>query len=135
MANSWIDDVTMRTLNAGLDGLSARQQVISRNLANVDTPGYRAQTVSFEDTIRRVLDGDARIGLKTAHARHLIGGSSTTIGMRYNDRPGGSFRTDENNVDIDVELTEMSETGIQYQALTQLASKKLMLLKTIANSR
>jgi flagellar basal-body rod protein FlgB len=60
---------------------------------------------------------------------------STAAGPISLARTGGSMRADGNNVDIDVELMEMTETGIAYQALTQAASKKLALLKSIAMAR
>jgi flagellar basal-body rod protein FlgB len=135
MPGSWIDDDAMRALKYGLDGLSSRQQIISRNLANIDTPGYQAQTVNFEDTIRQALADQDRASLRVSDPRHLAGGPGQALGFSVTNRSGGSFRTDQNNVDIDVELTDMSETGIQYQAVTQMASKKLLLLKTIAMSR
>jgi flagellar basal-body rod protein FlgB len=135
MSNSWIDDVTMRSLRVGLDGLSLRQQVISQNIANIDTPGYQAKQVNFEDAIRRALSKQDQIPLRVTDSRQISSGKSEALGMNISNRPGGSFRTDQNNVDIDVELSDMSEAGIQYQALTQAASKKLLLLKTIAMSR
>ena len=45
------------------------------------------------------------------------------------------MRLDGNNVDIDLEMSQMAETSIQYQSLTQLVSKKLALLKSIAIGR
>lgn len=124
----------MRAARLALDGLSVRQQVISRNLANVDTPGYRAQQVKFEDTLKQVFRGKRSLGLEQSHAAHLAS-PTQQAGAQVSQRPGGSLRADLNSVDIDVELLEMSETGIQYQALTQSVSKKLQLLKLIANSR
>jgi flagellar basal-body rod protein FlgB len=135
MSFSWVDDVTMRTLRVGLDGLSLRQQVIGKNIANIDTPGYQAQQVNFEDAIQKALSKQDQIPLRVTDSRQISNGPAEALGMNFSNRPGGSFRTDENNVDIDVELSEMSEAGIQYQALTQAASKKLLLLKTIATSR
>ena len=62
---------------------------------------------------------------------HLTTAASET-GFSLMMRPGGSSRADENNVDVDVEMTDISETGVQYQAVEQAISKKLMLLKTLA---
>jgi flagellar basal-body rod protein FlgB len=135
MSDSSISDRSMQVLKQALDGLSTRQQVISRNLANIDTPGYQAQSVNFESLLKRMIQGGSELRLDSTHSGHLkvqaapIGSSSISL------RPGGSLRADQNNVDIDVELTEMTETGIQYQALSQAASKKLQLLKTIVMSR
>jgi flagellar basal-body rod protein FlgB len=49
-------DFTMQAIQSSLDGLAARQRVISQNLANAETPGYTAQTVSFEENLRAALD-------------------------------------------------------------------------------
>ena len=135
MANDFTLDPALRSTRFALDGLSERQKIISQNLANVDTPGYQAQSVSFESALRNATQADEGLQLKTTHARHLALETAPAVGIQYGMRPGGSQRADGNNVDIDVEMTEMSEVGIEYQALTQAASKKLALLKTIATSR
>ncbi len=134
MKDSILSDDALRAARLALDGLSTRQQVISRNLANVDTPGYRARQVKFEDALKQVFQGGKSLGLEQSHTAHLAS-PTQRAGVQVTQRPGGSLRADLNSVDIDVELLEMSETGIQYQALTQSVSKKLQLLKLIANSR
>lgn len=134
MSNSITNDDVMQVARMALDGLSQRQQVISRNLANVDTPGYRAQTFKFEDALKRAVRGESRMNLAASHSTHMAS-TTSKAGFRVENRPGGSLRADQNNVDIDVELVEMSTTGIQYQAVTQSVNKKLQLLKFIANSR
>jgi flagellar basal-body rod protein FlgB len=134
MASSWLSDDTMRVVKTALDGVSLRQQVISRNLSNVDTPGYRSQEVNFEDTVRQAMGKGNVLPMQVTEKGHFLGGVGKT-GFQVNERPGGSLRVDQNDVDVDVELTQMSEAGIQYQALTQSASKKLLLLKAIATSR
>jgi flagellar basal-body rod protein FlgB len=134
MAGSWLSDDTMRVVKTALDGVSLRQQVISRNLSNVDTPGYRSQQVNFEDAVRQAMGRSSTLRMQATEQAHFSGGIGKT-GFQVNERPGGSLRADQNDVDVDVELTQMSEAGIQYQALTQSASKKLLLLKAIATSR
>jgi len=132
--NSMINDSTFDVLRMALDGLSLRQQLIGRNIANVDTPGYRAQTVDFETAIRRALGQSASLGLQRTNPGHLLAPKAAG-GVRALERPGGSTRADQNNVDIDVELTDMTETALRYQALSQAASKKLLLLKQITSGR
>ncbi len=131
MSDSLFSDSAMRTARAALDGLSLRQQAISRNLANVDTPGYQAQTINFEETLKHLVDQDGSLSLETTNASHQLSASQDS-GFSIALRPGGSFRADQNNVDVDVEMTDMSETGIQYQAVSQAVSQKLLLLKTLA---
>ncbi len=132
MSDSLFSDSAMRTARTVLDGLSLRQQAISRNLANVDTPGYQAETVNFEDTLKHLVGQDRSIPLETTNSAHLLPTSQEPTGFSITHRQGGSFRADQNNVDVDVEMTDMSETGIQYQAVSQTISQKLLLLKALA---
>jgi flagellar basal-body rod protein FlgB len=131
MSDSLFSDIAMRASKAALDGLSMRQQAISRNLANVDTPGYQAETVNFEDTLKHLVDRDGSLPMETTNGAHLTSPSHDAR-FSLDMRPGGTFRADQNNVDPDVELTDMSETGIQYQAVSQAVSQKLLLLKSLA---
>ena len=131
MIDSLFADNASRAAKAALDGLSLRQQAISRNIANVDTPGYQAQTVNFEDTLKRMLKNSGTVPLTNTHTSHLAS-PTQAAGFTLSNRLGGSFRADQNNVDIDVEMSDMSEAGIQYEAVSQLVSKKLQLLKTLA---
>ena len=131
MGDSLFSDSATRVAKTALDGLSLRQQAISRNIANVDTPGYQAKTVNFENTLKSVLNQNKSLPLKTTSSAHLAS-AANKVAFTLSNRPGGSFRADQNNVDVDTEMSDMSETGIQYQAVTQLVSKKLQLLKTLA---
>jgi flagellar basal-body rod protein FlgB len=136
MSDSLISDVTLQTLNRALDGLSRRQQVISGNLANVDTPGYHASTVDFETALQRAEGADGRLRLEVTRAGHLAAPNANGMdAAQLVARTGGSTRADGNNVNVDQELMELSATGIEYQALTQLVSKKMLLLKSIATGR
>ncbi len=131
MSDSLFSDVSSVTAKAALTGLSLRQQAISRNLANIDTPGYQAQTVNFQQALTRLVDNNVLLPMKTTDDAHLTIAASKPL-LSTSLRPGGSLRADQNNVDIDVEMADMSEAGIQYQAISQAVSKKLLLLKTLA---
>jgi flagellar basal body rod protein FlgB len=71
--------------------------------------------------------------VEATHPAHL-GKLSPAGGFQVVSR-SGALRADGNNVDIDVELGQMAETGLRYQALTQTVSKKLLLLKNLASGR
>lgn len=131
MSDSLFSDHAIRAAKLALNGLSLRQQVISRNLANVDTPGYQAQVVNFEDTLKRALNESPSLAMKVTDESHQVS-SEQSLGFTSTLRPGGTERADQNNVDVDAEMIDMSETGIQYQAVSQSLSQKLLLLKTLA---
>ncbi|HNN14535.1 MAG TPA: flagellar basal body rod protein FlgB [Anaerolineales bacterium] len=132
MTDSLFSDVSMVTAQAALNGLSRRQQAISRNIANIDTPGYQAVTVDFQGTLDRLVGNETgELPLKLTNEAHLATAESENF-FQTELRPGGSFRADQNNVDIDTEMADMTEAGIQYQALSQSVSQKLLLLKSLA---
>lgn len=134
MTDSITSDRALRAAKFALDGLALKQELIGHNLANVDTPQYRAQTVDFQTALRRSLNNQGRIQMQTTHAAHRAI-SSPVSQPQILERGGGSSRADGNNVDVDVELSQMAEAGIQYQAITQLVSKKFILLKNIVSGR
>lgn len=131
MSDSLFSDISSLTAKAALSGLSLKQQTISRNIANIDTPGYQAQTVNFQDALSRLVDNNVLLPIKTTNSAHLTTAENKPI-LTTSLRPGGTLRADQNNVDIDVEMADMSEAGIQYQAISQAITKKLALLKTLA---
>jgi flagellar basal-body rod protein FlgB len=129
-----INDSTIHAATIALNGLSTRQQMISRNVANADTPGYHAQSISFEDTVRQAITKAEEPALAVTNTGHIQPDEPVT-GFIRSDRVGGSERADGNNVDIDAEMIDMTETNVRYQAITQLVNKKFQLYKAIAASR
>jgi len=131
-----INDVTTQVLQNALGGLNKRQQVIGHNIANAETPGYQALTVNFENQLQRALDADHNNpSLERTDILHLAAPAPRALGAQVDARQNSSMRLDGNNVDIDLEMSQLAETSIQYQSLTQLVSKKLALLKSIAAGR
>jgi flagellar basal-body rod protein FlgB len=135
MSNSIVRDVSMTAAQQALNGLALREEMIGRNVANVDTPGYQAVQVDFEKSLQQQMGGKGSLGLTTTSALHISPGNATTGIVATSLRKGGSARADGNDVDVDVEMAQMTETGIRYQTLIQLVSNKLTLLKTIASGR
>lgn len=134
----FLNDPTSLALQNALTGLSLRQQVISNNLANLNTPGFKAARVSFEAELRNALEEVADpLPLQTTHADHF-GAAPTALDavqpsvQTLNDR---SLRLDGNNVDLERELAELTETVIRFQASTQLMARKIMLLRSVISGR
>jgi flagellar basal-body rod protein FlgB len=137
MSDPIINDSAIRAARFALDGLALQQELIGNNLANVDTPGYQAQTVDFQTTLKRALNGSDHepVRMSLTNAGHLQAEVRSSQSPQTLLRTGGSRRADGNNVDVEVEMSQMAETGIAYQAITQLVSKKLLLMKNIADRR
>ena len=123
-------DDALNAATTAMTGLSRRQEAIGNNIANVDTPGYKAQTVDFESAIKQALNKSEALPLRTTNAAHLDAASQTDS-IQMMNRAGGTMRADQNNVDIDTELSDMTATGLRYETLTQITSKRLQLFKDL----
>ncbi|MCB0195673.1 MAG: flagellar basal body rod protein FlgB [Anaerolineae bacterium] len=126
------NDLAIRSASFALDALSVRQKVTANNIANVDTPNFKAQQVSFEEQLQQSLHRDkANLRLKTTSSGHIQYKSLSDSNLIVVKRNNNTLRNDGNNVDIDLEMTTLAETSIRFQALTQLTGNKLTLIKDI----
>lgn len=108
---------TFNLLSKGLDVSSKRHKVISNNIANVNTPLFKRQIVTFEDEMAKVFDGKVDIVGRREDDRHIPIGeinymdvNPTTIKDRIH-----VMRNDKNNVDIDVEMSDLAKNTMTYQ--------------------
>ena len=113
---------TMSLMGKGLDAASLKNTVISNNLANVDTPGFKRSEVLFEDELRKALAKTGQIQGVTTHPKHIPIGSPSVLDVKpkvvlQNDT---TMRNDGNNVDIDREMASLAENTITYTALAQM---------------
>ena len=133
MTNTLIDNKYSGATKIALDGLAARQQAVSRNIANVDTPGYRAQTISFEKAVKNAMGkAEDTLRLNRTSTAHLAAPNEALLALYNEFRPGGSYRADGNNVDIDVEMIDMNETVMRYQTVVQMMNKRYKLIREIS---
>ncbi|HYQ75320.1 flagellar basal body rod protein FlgB [Cellulomonas sp.] len=95
------DSVSYVAINSALDGLAARQRVIAENVANIQTPGYHAKKVQFEDALARAVSAGT-------------GAASATTARSLEPT-----RLDGNNVNLDEETLLNVDTQLRYQLATQ----------------
>jgi flagellar basal-body rod protein FlgB len=113
-----------------LDLRAERHNVISSNIANIDTPNYKSIDISFEEQLKAAADSKSGNGLKKTHSSHLPGGGSDIENINPEIKiDNTSAGLDGNNVDIDKEVTKMAENTIMYNAVAQLVLKKFEGLK------
>jgi flagellar basal-body rod protein FlgB len=113
-------DAVGQTLKLALDGVSLRQNVIADNIANVDTPGFRATSVDFESSLRSALaDGELTDGEVTLSATPTL----TPVGANGN------------NVDLRKETLAAVQSQYQYQVLTRAVSDRFDLVKVAAGGQ
>ena len=110
------DTKTTLTAEASLDSLWMKTQVIANNLANVDTPGFKASNVTLEQSLR---NAEVEVPNKEGHA--VSGGGRRDGGSGWQARvttdDATSVRVDGNNVQLEKEQAELWKTYAQYSYL------------------
>jgi flagellar basal-body rod protein FlgB len=102
-----ITSVTVNALNSALDGLAARQRAIANNIANINTPNYHAQRVSFEDALAQSVKAGSGVTAPT-----------TQTSLEPTDLNG-------NNVNLDTEDVSNTDTVLRYQFASQAMNQEL----------
>lgn len=120
MAMNEISDATLlATLRRHLSASVAKQSVAASNLANLDTPGYRAKEAAFDTTLQDQIAAGVRMASTDPHH---VKGLEPTAPVKEVD--GLESRRDGNNVQLDRELLEMTRASGEFQrAQTALAAK------------
>ena len=116
------EDRTFPVLQDLLSWTSKRQQALASNVANLDTPGYRARDYSFESEL-----AGAGIAMTTTSPNHLKPVAETTDARVF--EVGSTAKPNGNNVDIDREMTEITKNGVQYLTLVQYLNHKIRTLR------
>jgi flagellar basal-body rod protein FlgB len=114
----------LSTLEQFLKLTTAREQAISSNMANVDTPGYRTRDINFEAEMKKATDNSAPLLQNAGFS--LVHGPGTEV-------KGLMERPDGNNVNLDREGLLMSETQLQYQMGIQLVKHQFHSLLSAIN--
>ncbi|MFH1034945.1 MAG: flagellar basal body rod protein FlgB [Pseudomonadota bacterium] len=118
-------DKTTDLLRANLDRRGTAQNLMSRNLANVDTPGFKGTGLEFEKQLRAAMEGGVLPpSMARTNARHL-----PLTPERPMDKAAPEYK-DIGPVQLDVEMSKLAENNIMFNAMVQLLNKKYTLLKT-----
>ncbi|WP_024831383.1 flagellar basal body rod protein FlgB [Ruminiclostridium josui] len=120
-------------LEKSINASWARNEVISQNLANVDTPNYKRKDVTFEEYLNESLDSKRLEGI-TTDERHIPIKSKNIDKIKpeiTQDNSDTSMRIDGNNVDIDSEMAYLAKNTIQYNSLIQMINNNFSKIKNV----
>jgi flagellar basal-body rod protein FlgB len=115
---SWLDSATLRGLQTFLDLSVRRQALITGNIANVDTPGYRTIDIDFHGELSRAMNSDDPA--PTLPTVHEVSGLTS--------------RPDGNNVSVDRESLLLAEVQLQFRVATEILESKFKNLSTAITS-
>ena len=113
-----LDDITSVTAHTALNGLAMRQRVTADNIANIETPGFLAGRVSFEDNLRKAVRDNAPAETKFLNRRSLE-----------------PTRLNGNNVNLDEETLAAMETGLRYELTVQAITNRFNGIRTAIGGR
>jgi flagellar basal-body rod protein FlgB len=124
-------DKTTRALGATLNLRQTRNNVISSNIANAETPGYQAKKVDFEDALARALDLEGQGTLAGTQEGHYPTGPGALSRIKADvyENPDADVNNDGNTVNVEREMASLAENSIMYKAAIQLINKKMAALK------
>jgi flagellar basal-body rod protein FlgB len=127
-------DTTIHLLRKVLDLRSRNQQIISANIANAETPGYKSLSFDFEEELKSAMAEGGLRPVATNEKHFAITPSRIDeIKGRVTEKPDRTGIGDRNSVSVDNEMIKLSENEILYEAAVAMLNKKLSILKYAAN--
>lgn len=118
----------INVLNRAADAAWQRNEAISNNIANVDTPGYKRQDVAFESVLQQALGNNRYQSMDDKVVNVNL---SRLRGRAYVDYANYSYRLDGNNVDIENENVMLAENQLKYQGLISSINQEFTNLQTV----
>lgn len=111
----------LNVMNKVLDATVLRKNVIDENISNADTPGYKRKDVKFETLLLEEINKSGHNKLDISNIEPII----------YVDKANFSYRMDDNNVDIDVEMVENAKVQLRYNTLIERTASQIERYKSI----
>ncbi len=102
-----------------LDVRSGIHETNASNMANEETPGYKARQIPFRETFSAMLQGKGQLGPTITHHRHLGGISDENNIFHQTIKQDAGAGIDENTVNLEQEMTLMAENTLLYMAVNQ----------------
>lgn len=120
---------TIQTLENALNYSSTKQKVISQNIANADTPNYKAKDVHFRNSFQKELE--ASINAYRTDSRHYDFKMTPSFTSGIVTKNSSQYNNNGNSVDIDQEMSNLATNQIYYNAVTERLSGKFQSLQNV----
>jgi flagellar basal-body rod protein FlgB len=121
----------MKAISAKVDYLYKRNEVISQNIANADTPGYQSKDLTKVDfgTVLKSMKGAGSISVETTNPMHLPGPDAIRGAKDAKDRLTYEVAPAGNGVILEEQMVKASQTQMEYNLMTNLSRKQSMMMK------
>jgi flagellar basal-body rod protein FlgB len=118
-------------IEKSMDVMLLRQDVISNNIANADTPDYDAKHIEFETMFRQAIEDESGFTMKTSSPRHInaVPNDPLAVSPVEVSETWHTMRMDGNNVDVEREMVLQAENTIRYHLAAQQVNSELGRLR------
>jgi len=112
-----------------------RQKVISSNIANINTPGYKTKELVFEDELNNSITNN-NLQMKTTNSRHMVNSNSflTNSNPKLMEVENLEEQNDGNNVNLDTQMSEMSKNKVLFDAIQSSIKRDSKLFRSVVES-
>ena len=130
----------MKYVESALNARAIRQDLISSNIANVDTPYYKPKDIDFEDALTQKANEEfgeqkpKKLELAITDPKMMQASDSNELEPTIFFRDGHLARNDGNSVDLDVETTELAKNNVMYNALIETFKKDASIFRAVLTS-
>lgn len=127
-------DVSFTLLQKSMDFRTKRNILLASNVANLETPGYKARDLVFENALGKAMKAQLPGPLRVTNAKHMDGNRALPLDMvrpQLIRTSTSDAALDGNTVNLETEMAKLAENQIAYQAYTQMISQKFQALKTV----
>ncbi|MDY6972443.1 MAG: flagellar basal body rod protein FlgB [Thermodesulfobacteriota bacterium] len=131
MESQGIFSRTFPLLEKVLDLRSVKHSYIASNIANMDTPNYKAFDLIVEKELKKAMSRESSIELSMTQPAHISGRRTYQDSVDGKKTGGFSLRNDGNSVDIDKEMASLAENNLLYNTIAQILAKKFQGLKNV----
>lgn len=121
---------TGRVLVEAMKTAEMKHRVLANNIANVDTPHFNPGHVDFQKTLQGLIEGRGGVALRTSRPRHLDLGAARPQFKRL----AVLSKNDYNKVDLDEQLSDLSENTGKYTVYARLLTKRFEVVKNMLQS-
>ncbi|WP_416150956.1 flagellar basal body rod protein FlgB [Salipaludibacillus sp. HK11] len=126
-----INNSTTQLLETAMSAASTRQNTISQNIANVDTPNYKAQKTVFSHELNRAREGQRLNAARTDDRHVTFGGGPRDESAIVTKKTNTTYNHNGNNVDMDHEMSQLAENQIYYNTLVDRLSGRFNSIRTV----
>jgi flagellar basal-body rod protein FlgB len=119
---------SLRFQSEALQLRAERQQILSANIANADTPGYKAVDFDFTRALRESMGSASRVAQRTTAPGHQMARASSSVKFAPADSESIQSAQDGNTVDMDKERARIADNAVRYEATLKFINGQIRTL-------